>query len=73
MTLNTVLLCANVVLSAIAAVPSIIASVDQVKKGDERAAIAGAAAGKVIAQHAQENNWWVCCGFKVGPDGKIIG
>lgn len=73
MTLNTGLLIASVALGAIGTVASVAASVDQIKNGDKRAAITGAAAGQAIAQHAQENNWWVCCGFKVGPDGKIIG
>lgn len=72
MTLNTGLMIASVALSVIGTAASVAASVDQIKNGDKRAAITGAAAGQAIAQHAQENNWYVCCGFKMDSNGKII-
>lgn len=71
--LNTGLMIASVALGAIGTAASVAASVDQIKNGDRRAAIAGDAAGRAIANQAEENHWFMCCGMKVdSKTGKII-
>jgi len=73
MNLNTGLLIASVALGAIGTAASVAASVDQIKNGDKRAEIQGYAAGQAIAEHAQSNKWFVCCGMKIDPEtGKIM-
>lgn len=74
MTLNTGLQIGSFVLGLIGTAFTAIASIDQIKNGDKRAEIAGAAAGQQIAQVAEEHNWYMCCGHKIDlTTGQIIG
>lgn len=73
MNMTTGLGIASVVIGVIGTALSAVATYDQVKNGDKRAAIAGAAAGKQIATVAEEHGWYMCCGHKIDlQTGEII-